>query len=328
MFKHIVAAAGLAAAGSCALAQSSLTIYGIVDAGYAHMNDGASSTVFSGVGTRGASSLKTGWPNRLGFRGVEDLGGGLRGWFHLEHRFNVDDGSAQTPWWTGRSVVGLSSSQWGEIALGRDYLPAFWPALTLDPWQWSTVGQMGYIYTWARYTGAETVPRNNNMVTYKTPDFGGFNASLAYTLSEGSTTRGNALGGNAIYSKGPLYAALAFDRLSNPGAGSDARLLTAGGSYDFGAVKPRVLYSRARSFTGVDTSSLMLAATVPVGAGRVLAGVSRLRVAGPANDATKVGLGYHHDLSRRTMIYVDLASAKLQNTSRSTGYDLGIRHTF
>jgi predicted porin len=320
--------AALLAAGTTLAAAQSVVIYGIVDAGYAHMNDGASITVFSGAGTLGNSSLKTGWPNRLGFRGTEDLGGGNAAWFHLEHRFNVDDGSAQTPWWTGRSVVGLSGTAWGELALGRDYLPAFWPALALDPWAWSTVGQVGYIYTWARYTGAETVPRNNNMVSYKTPDIAGFTAQLSYTLAEDSTTRGSALGGNLIYNRGPVYAAFAFDRLNNPAGGPDARLLSVGGAYDFGSVRPRVLYSRSRSFTGSENSSLMLAATVPLGAGRILVAASRLRVDGPDNDATKIGLGYHHDLSRRTMLYVDVASAKRQALSRSTGFDLGIRHTF
>jgi predicted porin len=326
--KKALAAVTLAALGTCAWSQDSLVIYGIVDAGVARMNSGGSIAVFSGAGTRGNASVKTGWPNRIGFRGTEDLGGGLTAWFHLEHRFNVDDGSAQTPFWTGRSAVGLGSKAWGEIAVGRDYLPAFWQALALDPWQWSTVGQMGYIYTWARYTGAETVPRNNNMVSYTTPDFGGVKSTLSYTFSEASATRGSALGGNLIYNKGPVYAALAFDRLRNPGAGDDARLVSIGGAYDFGVVRPRVLYSRSHAFDGTDNTSLMIAATVPVGTGRILVGAAKLRVEGPNNDATKIGVGYHYDLSRRTMLYVDAATAKLQNASRTTGVDAGIRHSF
>lgn len=327
--KRVTATVLAAAVGGGAWAQSSLTIYGLVDAGFARMNDGGSISVFSGAGTLGSSSLKPGWPNRLGFRGSEDLGGGLAAFFHLEHRFNVDDGNAQTPYWTGRSVVGLAGKSWGEVALGRDYLPAFWPALALDPWSWSTVGQMGSIYTWARYGGADVPPRNNNMISYKSPSFGGLAGQLSYTLAEGDATRGSALGGNLIYNKGPVYAALAFDHRNHAAAGgSDARLLLLAGAYDFGVVRPRVIYSRARSLTGVDTASLVLAATVPVGSGRFLVGASRLRVDGADNDATKIGLGYHHDLSKRTMLYVDLASAKLQGASRSTGFDLGIRHTF
>jgi predicted porin len=321
-------ALGLAAAAMGAHAQSGLVIYGIADVGVARMNDGASIAVFTGAGKQDALVEKTGWPNRLGFRGTEDLGGGNAAWFHLEHRFNLDDGTPATPWWQGRSVVGLSGRSWGEVALGRDYLPAFWQALTLDPWSWSTVGQMGSIYTWARYGGAEQLPRNNNVVAYKTPDFGGLTAQLSYSLSEGSATRGSAIGGNAIYSKGPLYLAFAFDKARNPTGGQDAALVSVGGSYDFGVVKPRLLYSRSKHFTNADASSLMLALTAPVGQGRILAGAAKLRVEGANNDATKFSVGYHYDLGRRTMLYVDLATAKQQGLSRTTGYDVGVRHTF
>lgn len=327
--KQLGIGALLALGSSVAWAQSNLTLYGLADAGLVSMSNGASIGVFPGAGTQGGLALRPGWPNRLGFRGTEDLGGGLRAWFNLEHRFNLDTGAPQNPWWAGRSVVGLAGG-WGEFAAGRDYIPAYYPAAALDPWGWNTVGQMGSLYTWAGYEGADGGgSRNANMVWYKTPALGGLTAQLSYSLSEGSTTRGNAWGANAIYNSGPVYAALAVDQANKVGAAvADSRLWMVGGAYDFGAVRPRLVYSRSRSAAGVDASSLVLGASVPVGRGRVLLGAARLRIDGPNNDATRFGLGYHHDLSKRTMVYVDVGTARRQQLSRSTGFDLGVRHTF
>jgi predicted porin len=223
------------------------------------MNHGASNASFPGTGNRGTWVEKTGWPNRLGFRGTEDLGGGNSAHFLLEHRFTADDGGALSPW-LANSVVGLSGRSWGQVFAGRDYLPAFWQALSLDPWSWSTVGQMGGLYTLAGYGGTDQLPRNNNLIGYKTPDLGGLTAQLSYSLSEGSTTRGRAIGGNAIYNRNGVYAALAFDTAKNPaGSGPDARLLALGGSYEFGWIRPRIAYARTREFSGVANTSVMLA---------------------------------------------------------------------
>jgi len=139
MKKSLVALAVLAASGA-AMAQSSVTLFGIVDAAY-------------GVG-KGSISNKTQLKNsgynssRLGFRGVEDLGGGLKAGFHIEAGMNNDDGTgsassaanqAQTAANVGtqgltfnrRSVVTLSGSM-GELILGRDYTPQFWSETVYD----------------------------------------------------------------------------------------------------------------------------------------------------------------------------------------------------
>jgi len=125
------ACATLAGFAGGASAQSSVTIYGIVDNRVVKMND-APTTVNSGAGTRDQWNMRNGAAGRLGFRGTEDLGGGLSALFHLEHRY-ADDGTSLTPFWNGRSVVGLRSNTLGELTLGRDYLPAFWPAVKVDP---------------------------------------------------------------------------------------------------------------------------------------------------------------------------------------------------
>ena len=144
-----LAVALTALAGEAAAQSSNVTIYGTIDQQVIKMNAGTSAAANPGAGTVNQWNIKHGAQPRLGFRGVEDLGGGLSALFHLEHRFGADDGAAVTPFWAGRSVVGLRSASFGELTLGREYLPAFWPAVAADPWGWDTIGQMGRIYTWA-----------------------------------------------------------------------------------------------------------------------------------------------------------------------------------
>jgi predicted porin len=329
MKKSLLALAVLGAAAGAASAQSSVTIWGIVDLGVARMNDGGSIAAFSGAGPRNTTSVKQGWQSRLGFRGTEDLGDGLQAFFDLETRLNADDGTSLTPFWTGRSIVGLKSKRWGEAWLGRDYLPVFYPSVALDPFNWNTVGQMGMAYTQARYAGADSAPRNNNAAFYRTPDMGGLTALVSYAFGENGTARGSAIGGNVIYAKGPLYLAGAFDRADNAVDGlPGARLLWLGGAYDFGVVRPRVSVARSKAFSGAETKSYMVGVSVPAGNGRVLAGVSRVDPDGLNNNATKVGLGYHYDFSKRTMLYTNIGSARTQGLTRSTGIDVGMRHSF
>ncbi|NRF72095.1 porin [Aquincola sp. S2] len=320
--------ATLALAAGPAAAQS-VTIWGIVDQGLVKMNDGASIAANSGAGLRNETVVKPAWQNRLGFRRSEDLGDGLAAFFDIEHRFSADDGVAATPFWTGRSVVGLRSPKWGTLTLGRDYNPAFYPSVALDPWAWNTVGQMGLATTWARYAGNDGGPRNNNMIQWRTPDFSGLTVLTMVALGENATNRGNAVGANVVYSKGPIYAAAAVDRAKNVAAGKpEAKMWLLGGAYDFGVVRPRVLIAQSTSFAGVDTKSAMVGASVPIGLGRVLLGWSKINPDGANNDSTKWGLGFHYDMSKRTMLYADVGSAKTDRQSRSNGYDVGIKHSF
>lgn len=318
---------GLAAA--TAAAQSSVQIYGIVDQGVVKMNNGSSIAANPGAGMRGGYDLRHAWQPRLGFRGIDDLGDGLLAFFDIEHRFAADTGTAVTPFWAGRSTVGLRHRTWGEVRLGREYNPAFYPAVAMDPWNWNTIGQMGLRNTWAGYTANDGGPRNNNQIQYKTPDFSGLSALLAVALGENATNRGRAAGANVVYARGPLYLGAAFDRANAPtAAGTHAKLALIAGAYDFGFVRPRIVFAKSTAFGGVDAKSLMVGASVPVGLGRVLAGYSKLEVEGAAPDSAKWGLGYHHDLSKRTMLYTDVGSAKATGQTRSTGYDMGIKHVF
>ena len=318
----------LAGTAGVASAQSTVTIWGIVDQGVINMNDGSSIAAFPGAAGRDQRSLRHAWQPRLGFRGSEDMGGGLHAFFDIEHRFAADTGLPATPFWAGRSIVGLRSN-YGTLTLGRDYLPAFYPAVHLDPFNWNTVGQMGSFYTWARYAGNDDTSRSNNMVQYKTPEFNGLSALAMVAAAEGAANRGKEFGGNVIYAQGKVYLAAAFDQSNNVVPGRPkAKLSMIGGAYDFGMVRPRLVLSKSQSFTGVDSKAAMLGISAPIGQSMILAGVTKVETDGPNNDSTKYGVGYWYHLSKRTMLYFDVGSAKTQTLTRSTGIDAGIRHSF
>jgi predicted porin len=311
-----------------AQAQSSLVIYGIVDQGISKSNNGTTpGALLPGRGTQNTWVLKHGNASRLGFRGQEDLGGGLYSRFQLEHRFIADTGlpSNANLFWLGRSVVALGSTSWGEIYAGREYSPAFWPALDADPTAWSYVSQLGAAYTYANYTAVPAAVEANNIrwansVGYKSPQFAGLSFELAHAFGE--NLRGNNLSGNLRYKQGALWLGAAFDRLD-----SRNNLGLVSGGYDFGVVHPSFSYARAKGGINGDAKSFSLAAKVPVSFGRVYAQYGTLRPASNL-DSNMLGAGLEFVLSKRTLVYTNLGSAKRDGNTRTTAFDLGVKHTF
>lgn len=165
-----------------ARAQATVTIYGVADAGveYQKASAGSSGPATSSMnlvnGTFGAS--------RFGLRGSDDLGGGLRAFFQLEHGFNIDDGTVNGPaFWGRKSIVGLSGS-WGEISLGRDYTPGFWAQFFTDVNAFAMYGNSGTMSAFA-FTG---MLRASNGIYYVSPEINGFRGRLTYTLGDESAT--------------------------------------------------------------------------------------------------------------------------------------------
>ena len=140
MKKSLTALAVLAFVGTAA-AQSSVTLFGVADVGVAHLSGSTLSK--TGVSTGGANI------SRWGFRGTEDLGGGLKAGFWLEAGMNMDDGTGKG---TGggmafnrRATVSLMGD-WGELRVGRDDTPTFLSTLIFDPFLTNGVGgTMGFV---------------------------------------------------------------------------------------------------------------------------------------------------------------------------------------
>src|SRR5687768_14930528 len=138
MKRSLLALAVLGAFASAASAQSSVTIYGRIDQGITKGNGGTAANQGAN-GTSEAWQIKQSSGSRLGFRGNEDLGGGLSAQFLIEHRFTPDNGAADATFWAGGSYVQLTSAAAGSVYLGRWYVPAFWVANKTDPFGWDGV---------------------------------------------------------------------------------------------------------------------------------------------------------------------------------------------
>ena len=349
MKKTLLAMAVLAASGA-AFAQSSVTLFGVVDATLAFgRGDVANKTQLTNSGLNSS---------RLGFRGVEDLGGGLNGSFHLEAGVNNDDGSlsgtnvnnqalaadapgvragSQGLTFNRRSTVSLGGG-FGEVRLGRDYTPQFWNHTVYDAFGTNGVGTS--VLASSLNKGGPTFVRASNSIGYFLPgNLGGFNGQLQYSMGENVSTGtkdGNGYGLRFGYGAGPIAANVAYSRTTY--AAGNITTTNVGASYDFGVVKLMGLYDQDKNGT-VTGKGFNVGITAPVGAGEVRAAFSTYKI--DAVKANKIAVGYVHNLSKRTAAYATLArvsnsggatqalngSATSANGS-STGYDFGIRHSF
>jgi predicted porin len=333
------------AAATAATAQaqtSSVTLFGIVDASLRQVKNGGDSV----------SSLASGGINssRLGVRGVEDLGGGLRAGFWLEHGFNIDTGTQTDSgrFWNRRSTVSLIGG-FGEIRLGRDFTPIYTGWADFDPFGDNGVAAGGK-FSDRLGSNVDTLTRSDNQVSYFLPSMGGVYGQVSVAAGEGVAGR-KMVAGRVGYSAGPLNVSLAIGNTEvTPTAGSDKHdVIVVGGAYDFGAV--RLLASwRSNEFGAGQVDVTSIGATVPLGQGSLRASYTRADGQGrtPAgtliadNDASQIALGYVHSLSKRTSLYATYA--RVANDGRagyavgtppaitggatSTGYEFGVRHSF
>jgi predicted porin len=345
MKKSLLALAVLGAFAGAASAQSSVTIYGSLDLAVTKGNGGNSTsagTISSFVGGNGDNGTSKAYiekqsnSSRLGFRGNEDLGGGLSAQFQIEHRFTPDNGLANSTFWAGRSYVQLSSASLGRVYLGREYTPAFWPAVKSDPFGWDGVAQLG-APMWAGYlsTGGVRAP---NTIGYKSPSIAGLNINAAVGLGEGVTSRMN--GFNVEYGAGPIYAALGYEKLNKGPAITDGNsVVNLAFHYDLGVVKPMLYYARAKvGVNGAATNKyISIGALAPIGGGTLKAAYGRttpdtnsLALIGVANGReTKAGIGYDYPLSKRTNVYADAQTTrKSGNFTNNNTVAAGLKHTF
>ena len=310
MKKSLLALAVLGAFAGAASAQSSVTLYGKLDLGFAKAAGSADKQVADGSSSR------------VGFRGVEDLGGGLKALFQFEHRFNPDDGTVtNAAFWHGISTVGLGGS-FGTVNLGRQYTAAYSLATgVIDPFGGDTVaGLRG-----ESLTKSVARLRTDNSVRYDGA-FGGLKvaADIAETPA-GGVDRPYSVA--AQYAAGPFMVAASYD---NP-TGANDNLATLGGSYTFGPAKVSLGLGRGKTdeASSRTVKQALAGVTVSVGAaGQVLAGYAQQEVG--TDDATKkVSLGYRHNLSKRTQLYTDVTRVNdLLSKTEKTGYDFGVIHTF
>jgi predicted porin len=240
MKKSLLALAVLGAFAGTASAQSSVTIYGIVDAAVRMTtNNGAS------VATNG-ESITTVAPggmsqSRLGFNVNEDLGGGMRALANFEHRFNSDTGNVSAADFWRQSWVGLQSANLGRLTIGRQYNVLF----DVYTGTYSSFKYSPYIEAFKPEVGYSLGARNDNMVKYAIT-VGGFTAEAQVSAGEGNATavgaNGKSWGGMAKYAAGPFAAGGGYMELEDNATGKSVKAYTLGGAFTSGALYVNLSY--------------------------------------------------------------------------------------
>jgi predicted porin len=342
MKKSLLALAVLTAISGVASAQSSVTLYGKVDLGLVYDSGGA-----AGKSLRVSSGVTGG--SRIGFKGVEDLGGGLKASFQLETGYCADSnnnpaGSFCTGGnFMGRQAYGALSGNFGSLSAGRQYSLGFVNLTTIDPFGTGFAGQINNVFD------ASGI-RLNNSVQYNTPVMSGFNASLEFAAGEqqGNWSAGRETGAAITYASGPIYAGATWYDVNTRG---EEPIVTArktwqgGGTYDFGVVKLHAMVQGTKSADEVadpfDRINAMAGVTIPLAGGSVMASYVHSNDKLDADqDANQIGVGFLYPVSKRTSLYTSFAH--IQNlhggtftvgnaTDTGTGnksFDIGVVHNF
>lgn len=340
MKKSLLALAALTAFAGVASAQSSVTLFGIVDAAARNVkNDGVGS-----LNTLSSGGSSTG---RLGFRGVEDLGGGLRAGFWLEGQVDSDTGGTGYNF-QRRSTVSLIGS-FGELRLGRDLNPTYnnWGAADL----WGYVG----VATTANLRGSflgqggiATAVRSSNMIQYFLPAMGGLFGQFSLGAGEGPTGD-KYTAGRIGYAAGPLSIGAAYGKTEHGVA--EIETMSLSGGFNMGVARLVLGYENSEYTSGAtsnDIDLMTVGVSVPMGKGTFKAQYTKADGSIDLYDGTGFGLGYEYNMSKRTTLYTSYGSinngggaptggkytatgsgpAGITPGGKSTGYEFGIRHSF
>jgi len=341
--KKFALLAVLAGISAHAAAQSSVTLFGVVDEAARYVKNGdlkIKSLASGGINT-----------SRLGVRGTEDLGDGLKAGFWLETGLNPDSGttSDSTRFWNRRSTVSLIGN-FGEVRLGRDFTPTYTGYSDYDVFGDNGVAASGKFDS-SLGTARDTGTRADNQIAYLTPgNLGGFYGRASVASGEGTAGK-KYYGARAGYAAGPLDVSAAYGQTTVAPIAGDDKFKTAdfGASYDFGVVKAMGYYTQSK-FAAQKIATYSLGAVVPVGLGLIKAAYTHANASGTnavgvnvdANDANQFALGYIYNLSKRTAVYGTAAYIKNKGAAtfavasapamvaggKSTGAEVGIRHSF
>jgi predicted porin len=360
MKKSLLALAALGAFAGAAQAQSSVTLWGVVDLNGTYINNNDSTY---SLGQDGMAS------SRLGFRGVEDLGGGLKASFWLEGSLGPDTGTGSSSFGNSsaanaflfqrRSTLSLSN-QWGELRLGRDYTPQFWNWTWFDPFGTNGVGAASNLgLAGANFLGSGaaygTLVRANNSIGYILPN-GQYGPGLygQFMIAAGENDFGNKMWGGRIgYKAGPFDVAAAYSEtdLTPSLSGTNWNI---GGSWDFGALgKVSGFFGQIEvDVPGSDPrqTNWYIGYVVPFGQANFKASYGQVSGGGSvpndARDASQIAIGADYNLSKRTALYATVSwidnesrsnfrvgtqgrpLTELNAGSSSTGVQVGVRHSF
>lgn len=288
----------LAFAGGAACAQSSVTVYGVIDLDLARDNNGSAAV------TRMDSGVING--SRIGFKGSEDLGGGLNAIFQVENGFLADTGAQADAarLFNRQSFVGLTGN-YGTLKLGRQNNPVYTNLTTFDPFAIGMAGDSSRLFS---YNGSRT----DNLVSYNYSAHG-FRSELQYGAGEvaGNAAAGRTEAGFVGYKDLRLDVVATYQNIRNPADTDATRMTLVAANYNFGVLKAYIAQAWEKGVmlgtaTRLDQRDALIGVNAPVGtAGTAICSYIVKTDRALANaDARQFAIGYRHDLSKRTAVYI------------------------
>jgi predicted porin len=305
MKKSLFALAVLGAFTGVASAQSSVTLSGGVDVGVARL-----------LGDTKVQTSNSG-RSKIALSGTEDLGGGMRAFFLIEHRFAPNDGTINGSEFYRHSYVGLGGA-FGDVRLGRIRMPLRDLSVGYSAFAEDTVA------TTATF-GSQATDRANNAIYYRSPSLGGLQVHAAIAAAEGQNTTPvteRPAGAAVSFGSGPISAAVAYDR-----NGQNKKTKGIYASYDLGMAKLMGQFDQTDKFGVIPRERrASLGALVPLGAATFKASFGKR-----SGDKKQIGVGLDYSLSKRTLVYTDVAKWSgngYTTLEKKTRADVGISHKF
>ena len=332
MKKSLIALAVLAASGA-SFAQSTVSVYGIVDASLAYItNDNGTTSTSTTNMLSGAVS-----GSRWGLKGSEDLGGGLKANFKLEQGFNVDSGSAGVAGqaFSRYSYVGFSGG-FGEIKLGKTGTAYDDVQGASDAVFDSALSPMNSVF---KSTGYAWNP--DNTIYYQAPTYSGFSGALSYSLGEDKTAvlgASSTTSLNLTYGAGPLAVNFGYQTEDKNTTADDTSFTRLGAAYTFGPATLKATYGKTSNIgnvNGADATDWQLGADYAVSTAlTVSASLAQSADNVTAGDFTRkgFGLGAAYTLSKRTFVYGGYEADTTTKTgladTKHSVFAVGVQHNF
>lgn len=338
----IALACGLAS--TAAHAQSSVTLYGVVDSGLLYQGDpvSGSGSKFSLSGGGQGSSI-------FGMTGSEDLGAGLQAFFQIEGSFSSASGASTLSAEFGRvSRVGLRSAQYGTLSMGLQYTPMYSQALLPgDAFDQFLIGYVGELFS--------AYARTANSVLYVSPDYYGFTASAMYAFGgvAGDFAASRSYSGSLSYKHGPFRLNASYYSANDATGKVNSRATLLSGNYNFGllSVFSETQFIRSDlngipgiTKTGTNANAYSLGVRIPVSVHQIIAQISYLtderHIARDDGHALFISAGFYYNLSKTTNLYASVGRVFNKGTTQysiadntsatygQTAASVGFRHRF
>jgi predicted porin len=328
----VAAAAATLVLALPAHAQSSVTLFGVLDLTVRQVKNNTSQKRLDDSGLTSS---------RLGIRGTEDLGGGLRAGFWIEGALVPDAGNPSGQTWQRRSTISLTGG-FGELTVGRIKNPTGLNWEQLDVFGDTGMTASSRLQAPVLPAGGayQSFSRSSNSITYITPGRTGLFGHVTVAAGEGNL--GNKYTGARLgYRSGALLALAAYG-VTQVSPSVDAKMLNFGATYDLKSFKLWGMYSTTDVGPN-DQRNILLGVSVPADKWLLRASYHDYQGKGGISNrsANQLSLGAAYSLSRRTAVYSNFARISNTNTAftvatgsplsagrNSSGYELGLRHSF